>query len=248
MNDKTDIIRKVRALLSTAESLASQGNDEAAANYVAKAHELRQTHEIEEAALRDAADLASEAIVSETIPVDGTHGKRRAATAWSIAKQCNCSGYLTPPFKGSSQPYQITLFGTKGDIEYAKMLIESLLSQMDRSLAQDWKKVKATGTYLHGKTFAASYLAGFRDRISSRLAESNRIVQKEAEAVSSSTALVLVERAKRADDEMRAKVKRLRSIPMGQTNSNYAYGKGSSAADRANLARGAVGGERKALA
>lgn len=241
--DRESIVRKVRALLSTAESLAEQGNAEAAANYIAKAHELRQSHEIEDAALRDAASLESEEVVSDVVLIPGAHSKRRTALAWSIAKGCNCSGYM---FKGYQNSYQLHIYGTKGDIEYAKMLIGSLMSQVDRSMRKDFKSLKGSG--IHGKTFAVSYYEGFRSRIAHRLEESNRVVQAQASTLSTSTALVLVKRAQRADEEMKAKVK-LRNVNMGQTNSHRAWAQGSQAADRASLAKGAVNGsERKALA
>ena len=48
MGMQADYVRKIQGLLATAESLAEQGNDEAAGAYVAKAHALQQKYSIDQ--------------------------------------------------------------------------------------------------------------------------------------------------------------------------------------------------------
>ena len=49
MGMQADYVRKIQGLLATAESLADQGNEEAAGAYVAKAHALQQKYSIDQA-------------------------------------------------------------------------------------------------------------------------------------------------------------------------------------------------------
>ena len=53
MGVQADYVRKIQGLLATAESLADQGNDEAAGAYVAKAHALQQKYSIDQAMLAE---------------------------------------------------------------------------------------------------------------------------------------------------------------------------------------------------
>ncbi len=53
MGIQADYVRKIQGLLATAESLADQGNEEAAGAYVAKAHALQQKYSIDQAMLAE---------------------------------------------------------------------------------------------------------------------------------------------------------------------------------------------------
>jgi hypothetical protein len=259
-----DMIRKVAALLDTAESYAEQGNDEAAQSYVQKAHALQQKYSIDQAMLAERTGQKVEKIISKDIVMPGKYGKRKVTLAHVIAHATSCTGYFhkmypkvqvgvredgTPMYRtnyDTTRDYYYTVFGFESDVEHVEFMLNSLASQMDdaHQLA-----VANKPYYEHGKTFGASFMEGFTNTIGYRLREANRQAKAEAKAqydtATTSTDLVLVDKKKQVEAEMRSKVGRLGKGTASTVNSSSGYNAGRQAGYGATIARGSVGGSSR---
>lgn len=243
---KEDLVRKIAGLLATAESFAEQGNDEAAQTYVQKAHALQAKYSIDQAMLADQTGQKTEKIISKKIQMPGKWGKQKVHLAHVIAHATNCTGYYTTSRwdgdeRSDTKVYFYTVFGFESDVEHVEFLINSLSMQMDATLhaAQAVKP-----SWEHGRSFNASFMQGYSSSISSRLHAANRAARKDADVTygAQSTALVLVDKKKQVEAEMRAKVGRLRKGSSSETTSGHGYSAGREAGSRATIARGGVGG------
>lgn len=242
-----DMIRKVAGLLKTAESFAEQGNDEAASAYVAKAHALQQKYSIDAAILAEQTGQKVQKIVNRYIVMKGRHGRRKVNLAHVIAHATSCTGYYSMGKNFIDGQYRYMVFGFESDVDHVETLIASLNAQADASLAYATKTTKSS--YEHGKSFSASFLAGFTAVISSRLREAKRSAETQATQESkpgaTSVSLVLVNKKAEVEAEMRAKVGKLGKGTTTATTSSTGYYAGRDAGSRASLARGSVGGNTK---
>lgn len=235
---KDDMVRKVAALLNTAESFALQGNDEAASAYVQKAHTLQQKYSIEQAHLQEATGQKVEQIISRKIMMPGKYGKSKVNLAHQIAKSTQCTGYFMRDYSTTPKGYIYVAFGFESDVDHVEYLVNSLAQQADTQL----DRVKDT-TWDHGKSFAVSFYHGFTNTIGYRLRDASRQATQEYDADhgTTSTALVLVSKAKQVEAEMRAKVKGLLGKGTPTTSNSYnGYNAGREAGSRATISRGAV--------
>lgn len=244
---KDDMIRKITGLLKTAESFSEQGNDEAAASYIQKAHALQQKYSIDQALLAEKTGEKVQKIVSRVIKMQGRHGRRKVNLAHVIAKATSCTGFYSMGKHSIDGLYSYTVFGFESDVDHVETLIASLNSQVDASLAYATKNVKAS--YEHGKSFSASFIAGFTAIISTRLRDAKRSAETQATAESTpgatSVSLVLVNKKAEVEAEMRAKVGKLGKGTTTATTSSTGYYAGRDAGARAGLARGSVGSTAK---
>src|SRR5688572_19313369 len=249
---KEDLVRKIAGLLATAESFAEQGNDEAAQTYVQKAHALQAKYSIDQAMLADQTGQKTEKIISKKVRMPGKWGKQKVHLAHVIAHATNCTGYHTTSRyvpnedglygeRSDTKIYYYTVFGFESDVEHVEFLINSLSMQMDAALSA---AQMAKPSWEHGRSFNASFMQGYSGSISSRLHAANREARKNADVTygSQSTALVLVDKKKQVEDEMRAQVGRLRKGSSSETTSGHGYSAGRDAGSRATIARGGVGG------
>ena len=248
-----DMVRKVAALLETAESFAVQGNDEAAQAYVEKAHALQQKYSIDLAMIDAKNGTKTEKIISKHILMHGKWGKRKVHLAHVIAHATHCTGYFSTSYGKKMGPglvevtdynspkvYYYTVFGFESDVDHVEYLIHSLNRQMDVALAHASKQFH----WEHGKTYNASFCMGFATTISQRLREASRKAQQSAQAEatgSTSVSLVLVAKKDQVEAEMRAKVGRLGKGSKSTANSGSGYSAGREAGSRATIARGSVG-------
>ena len=257
-----DMIRKVAALLDTAQSYAEQGNDAAAQAYVEKAHALQQKFSIDAAMLEARTGKKTEQIVSKWIVMTGKWGKRKVSLAHVIAHATHCTGYFTtqtalklgpglvkvPDISGPKQ-YVYVVFGFEQDVAYVEFLIHSLNHQLDTSLnlATKYKK----GIMEHGRSFNASFCAGFTAVIGHRLrvaaADAKSNAMAENRSGGTSVALVLADKKQRVNDEMTARVGRLKKGNGYSTSSSSGYLAGRDAGNGATIARGSVSGGSKGL-
>lgn len=238
-----DVVRKIRGLLATAESLAESGHEEAAGAYVTKAHALQQKHSIGAALLAAAADRR-EAVITRTWVMPGRYGRRKVDLAHAVAGRTGCTGYFQP---GSAQPdgaYRFVVFGFPEDVEWAETLTFSLCHQADAALAA--ATAARPASWEHGRSFAASFLAGFTAVVAARLREAAENAEAEAEAgTAASVAVVLAGKAARVEAEMRASVPRLRTARSTGGTSQSGYDRGRHAGRTATLTRGSVGSSRR---
>lgn len=255
-----DMIRKVAALIATAEDFAEQGNDEAAQAYVEKAHSLQQKYSIDQAMLAERTGQKVEQIISKKIMMPGKWGKRKVHLAHVIAHASHCTGYFSTGYGVKVGPnltkvtdwegpkvYYYTVFGFESDVEHVEFLINSLCRQMDFAL----DVAKKSNYREHGKTFGASFMMGYASSIGSRLREAARKAEYSAQSEntgSTSVSLVLVGKKQKVEEEMRAKVGRLKKGSDSTVNSSSGYNAGREAGSRATIARGGInGGSRGSL-
>src|SRR5256714_2250373 len=239
MGIKADYVRKIQGLLATAESLADQGNEEAAGAYVAKAHALQQKYSIDQAMLA-AEGEAPRAIIDRIWVMPGAYGRRKVNLAHVVAVHTGCAGYFAREENGG---YRFHVFGFTADVEWAETLFFSLCHQAEAALGFAVK-----GPYEHGRSFTTAFLEGFTHEVRRRLREAAR----EAKAAATrehdgahapnrrSVALVLADKAKRVEAELAAKVGRLSTSRLSGSQSYSGFEQGRVAGRDASLTRGSV--------
>ena len=246
MGIKADYVRKIQGLLATAESLADQGNEEAAGAYVAKAHALQQKYSIDQAMLADGEP--PRAIVDRTWVMPGAYGRRKVNLAHVVALHTGCAGYFA---RGEGGGYRFHVFGFTADVEWAETLFFSLCHQAEAALAYAVK-----GPYEHGRSFTTAFLEGFTAEVRRRLREAAKEAKvaaaREHDAAHApggrSVALVLADKAKRVEAELAAKVGRLSSSRLSGSLSYSGFEQGRVAGRDARLTRGSVpNGRARAL-
>jgi len=237
---QADYVRKIQGLLATAESLAEQGNDEAAGAYVAKAHALQQKYSIDQAMLGEAEE--PRAIIDRTWDMPGAYGRRKVNLAHVVSLHTGCAGYFSRSETGA---YQFTVFGFTADVEWAETLFLSLCHQAAAALSY-----AAKGPYEHGRSFTTAFLEGFTSEIGHRLHEAAAEAKAEAARAHDdagdgrSVALVLADRAKRVESELKAKVGRLSTSRLSGSLSYSGFEQGRAAGRDATLTRGSVPNSR----
>ena len=246
MGMQADYVRKIQGLLATAESLAEQGNDEAAGAYVAKAHALQQKYSIDQAMLADGDARAGQAgaIVDRTWTMPGAYGRRKVNLAHVVAVHTGCAGYFS---RAGSGAYRFTVFGFTADVEWAETLFVSLCHQADAALRHAEK-----ARHDHGRSFTTAFLAGFTHEVGRRLREAAKEAEQAAAREQAATAgsgggsgqrsvaLVLADKAKRVEEELKAKVGRLSTSRLSGSQSWSGFEQGRAAGRDATLTRGSV--------
>jgi hypothetical protein len=238
MGIQADYVRKIQGLLATAESLADQGNEEAAGAYVAKAHALQQKYSIDQAMLAEGE--VPRAIIDRTWVMPGAYGRRKVNLAHVVAVHTGCAGYFARAEDGA---YRFHVFGFTADVEWAETLFFSLCHQAEAALGFAVK-----GPYEHGRSFTTAFLEGFTQEVTRRLREAAREAKaaaaREHDASGSrngrSVALVLADKAKRVEAELAAKVGRLCTSRLSGSQSWSGFEQGRAAGRDASLARGSV--------
>lgn len=249
-----DMVRKVAALLETAESFAAQGNDEAANSYVEKAHALQQKYSIDQAMIAERTGVKTEQIINKRIPMSGKWGKRKVTLAHVIARATHCTGYYSRGYGKKMGPglvevtdydtkiYYYNIFGFESDVEHVEFMINSLNHQLDSALDH---AMKNKPVYEHGRSYNASFCMGFTSVIGQRLREASREAERAVRIETTdytSVALVLASKKTQVEAEMRATVGRLGKGSDSTANSGSGYGAGRAAGSRATIARGSVNG------
>lgn len=239
---QADYVRKIQGLLATAESLADQGNEEAAGAYVAKAHALQQKYSIDQAMLGDGT-TQPRAIVDRTWVMPGSYGRRKVNLAHVVSVHTGCAGYFSRAGDGA---YRFTVFGFTADVEWAETLFSSLCHQAEAALGFANKSDDE-----HGRSFTTAFLEGFTAEVQGRLRDAAREAQAaaarehdgrngHAPAGGRSVALVLADKAKRVEEELKAKVGRLSTSRLSGAGSYSGYEQGRQAGRDASLTRGSV--------
>ena len=240
MGIQADYVRKIQGLLATAESLAEQGNDEAAGAYVAKAHALQQKYSIDQAMLGAAAGEQARVIVDRIWTMPGAYGRRKVDLAHVVALHTGCAGYFS---RGGDGAYRFSVFGFGPDVEWAETLFGSLCHQAEAALRYAEKR-----PYEHGRSFTTAFLEGFTQEVTHRLreaarearADATRQHERTAGANGRSVALVLADKAKRVEEELKAKVGRLSTSRLSGSQSSSGFQQGRAAGRNASLTRGSV--------
>jgi hypothetical protein len=200
------IIEKVQAILDRANHPNTpQAEAETA---LAMAQKLMLKHGLDEAVLAKARKT-DEVIVRETLDITGTWGLNRARLFYVIAQQVNVACYRSVV---SKKLVVMTMYGTASDIFTAKTLFASAEMLATRLIPRG------------NRSFRHSWWLGFISGVSEVLRKSKREFIAEQ---GTGTELVLADKFKRADSEMRSRVK-LKTCSTSYSSGN-GYGAGQSA-------------------
>lgn len=132
---------------------------------------------------------------------------------------------------------KIRVFGLQADIDNFTQMYVSLWIQAQFALMSSEKP-----EWVHGKTHNHSYLLGFIDEVSFRVAASTRKAAQDADSPTVSTALVFAKRAESVDAAISLIYPSLRKGTAARATSSYSYAAGSSAGRRADINQSRVGG------
>lgn len=235
-NTQETIVEKVRSILDRANHPNTPPSE--AETALALAQRLITKYNLDESALAKARGV-EEKIVKDTIDIVGAYALRRLSVVGVIAKSNSCACYRSVKHEEVADKkyphytywkkagYTLNIFGTEADIFATKVLWASAEALALRTLPKG------------DKSFRHSWWIGFANGISNALTKANRQAVEE----SGGNALVLVERGRRAEQEMRAKVT-LRSVSSTGARRRDAYnsGQATGASFSPNgVSRGAIG-------
>jgi hypothetical protein len=249
MTKETDpILRKIRALLNTAEHPNTP--TEEADSAMAMAQRLIAKHAIDQAMLdqsRPAADRGQ--VTSKNIEVPNPHGLAKAMLANAVAVNNHCR-LIRRSVRGGND--QIIVIGFESDLEAFEMAYTSLLLQLTNAARmcghtdKNWYKGIPAAKI---SSIRKAFMMGWTSAVDQRLQEAARLASRDAEADhGSSVSVVLFDRSKLVNDkvsEMFPRLGKSSGVKIGDTN---AYHRGAAAGRTANIGQKAAGaGARGAL-
>jgi len=210
MNKSEAIYDKVQAILDRANHPNTpQAEAETA---LAMAQKLMMKHGLEESAFAKAQDR-NENIVTNIIEVGGKWQLRRLALAGAIAKANSVACYRSTSWKDGKKVLSLVVYGTAGDIFAVRTLFASADLLASRVIPKG------------DRSFRSAWWLGFSAGVRAVLTKSkNEVIAEQGVG----TGLVLADKFKRADTEMRAKVS-LKSAGYSRYSSGSGYSAGRSA-------------------
>ena len=204
------IYDKVQAILDRANHPNTpQAEAETA---LAMAQRLMMKHGLEESAFAKAQDR-DENIVTDQIPISGQWQLRRLGLAGAIASANSVANYRSTSWANGKKSLVLVVYGTAGDIFAVKTLFASADLLASRVIPKG------------DRSFRNAWWLGFSSGVREVLRKSKNEVIAEQGA---GTGLVLADKFKRADAEMRSKVK-LKSSGYYRYSSGNGYNAGRSA-------------------
>jgi hypothetical protein len=250
------MLEKVRKLLALAEDRAATPAEAEA--FSAKAEQLMIDYAIDNAMLAESDPVKADKIIHRSMRLVQPHLKVKAGMLYEIGK-CLSVGVayeITDRNDGQGIYCVMGLIGYEVDVEWVEVLFTSLELQRINALA---KSVKNKSQYESGRAFTASFNHAFRTAVINRLKMSRQasVARRDDETTAvpgdvslkkTSTALVLIAREERVNEEYRARFPYAREkTTTYRYNSASGYRAGNAAGDNAQIARGSVGGARRAL-
>ncbi|HET8558922.1 MAG TPA: DUF2786 domain-containing protein [Marmoricola sp.] len=239
MNPQHPMLAKVRKLLAQAEDPAATPAEAEA--FTARATRLIADHGIDQALLderRPGRDLAGDVVLD----VDPPYANEKATLASVVADGLRCRAVVRKRRSVDGAAFSVHLFGRESDLVCVEMLLTSLLLQGTRAVLGT-----AVPPWEHKAAFRRTWWLGFAGAVSQRLRESGERAAHEAEArfaaAGTSSALVLADRAREADEAMRAAYPRLRTAASRQL-SGGGHALGWASGHQADLGTGARLGRR----
>ena len=204
------IYDKVQAILDRANHPNTpQAEAETA---LAMAQRLMMKHGLEESAFAKAQER-DENIVSEQIVVSGQWQLRRVQLASAIARANSVASYRTVVWKDGKKVMALVVYGTAGDTFAVKTLFASADLLASRVIPKG------------DRSFRNAWWLGFAGGVREVLTKSkNEVIAEQGVG----TGLVLADKFKRADSEMRSKVS-LRSGGYSRYSSGDGFSAGRSA-------------------
>ena len=226
-----DVTRKVRALLDRANHPGTpQAEAEAA---LTMAYRLMAKYDLDESLLteqQDAAPPASDQIVRRRYETVGPYRVRRHSLFMRMAWVLSCACYRATNEEDTGTVAYYAL-GTERDLDALETLFQAAEMMALRLLP--WGD----------RGFRTAWWHGFTDGIEAKLARERRSVERSTLGA----ALVLRDRAQRAEEEMIRIEPNLVWRTTRYSNSGNAYTDGRRAGSRFSSGRSSVGGGRAAL-
>lgn len=234
--------RKIAALLHKAEKTDNEAERDA---FNAGAERLMLKLGVNQAELEAAGTAKAEKIIQEQLHWENVYAKNLVNFAHAV---CSGIGNLTTLQSGRWASASVFIIGHKSDVELAVKLIKSLEAQAFSALKVWQKSVKAerTGMSNYDKLVGnRSFIAGFANTVSRRLAEERRSVEQEA---STGAALVLADKQSKVDAAVADMYPKLGKARGGNGRySSLAAAAGRTAGAQADLGEKRVGGKKGEL-
>ncbi len=221
--DDARVLRRIRALLSKAESTEFPEEAEA---LTAKAQELMTRHAVD-AVLLDAGSPARADVATRRVHVDDPYVQAKVQLLGAVA---DANGVRLVWYRGLGIA---TLVGHPGDLDAVELLFTSLLLQVGRALAG---AERAAGRRSGSRAFRRSFLLGWAGRIGERLAAARERATREATAEQGAGLLpVLASRQAAVDDAFTELFPRVRSSRSRASVDGAGFLAGRAAADSADV-------------
>lgn len=224
----TSIYDKVKAILDRANHPNTPKAE--ADTALALAQKLIIKHGLDESALAES-NGEVEDIVRDVIEFRGKWALQRLFVASTIAKANSVATYRSESGRDKNKCRYLYMFGTKADIFATKTLVASAELLATRSLPQ-----RVDRSYLF------SWWRGFNYGMSTVLRSAKSDVIKESGADGSRVSLVLADKFKRADSEMRANVQLRTIYNRSATSDRSGYNAGTTAGRAFSVGSTRIGG------
>lgn len=227
------LVGRVRKLLDKAESTDNAHESEA---FSAKAAALIARHRIDPARLTDRNPADDDLAVKEVVVGRGAYVRGRLGLLGNVADAHD----VRMVFQATPAGSVALLAGRRQDLDLVEMMYASLHAQVASQMA-----VLRRGTGAATQRERRSFLFGFADRIGEVLVEAKAFAETEATQSpdgGAAMALVVRERAARVEEFAAESWGRVRSASRPQGVASGGYGRGSDAADRADVGRTRLGG------
>lgn len=219
------ILERVRALLAQAESTSYPAEAE---TFTAKAHELITRHAID-LALVEGTRVAAGWTTAVRIPIDDPYVDSKTLLLHVVADHSRCRAVSHSRYAMS------TVLGASSDVTAVEMLFTSLLLQGQQALLAEGARTEP-GAHQRSRTFRASFLLAYANRIGERLAEVSETVAADVSESSGVAVLpVLADRRSTIDAEIARLFGAVTSAPVRGGWDAAGWSSGRRAADRARL-------------
>ncbi len=219
------ILERVRALLAQAESTTYPAEAE---TFTAKAHELITRHAID-LALVEGTHVAAGWTTAVRIPIDDPYVDSKTLLLHVVAEHSRCRAVSHSRYAMS------TVIGAGGDVTAVELLFTSLLLQGQQALLAEGAGVEA-GARQRSRTFRASFLFGYANRIGERLAEvSDTVAADVSDSAGVAVLPMLADRRRTIDAEIGRLFGSLTSSPVRGGWDAAGWSSGQRAADQARL-------------
>lgn len=236
----SDITEKIRKLLDKASATEFAAEAE---SFMAAATRLMAIHDVSEAAVRAAGGAQSTEVINKTFTFSAPYAKGKMMIGHALANALDMKDILVVDNKSTKV---LSVFGTKETLDYFESLHTSVslhaVGEMMKARKPEWE---------HGRTFRASFLDGYGNRIGGVIRDARNEGRTEAwegltPEQNAGVGLVLRSDAERVEQAFTKAHPKTRT-----TTRSYTQGSGSHAGSRAagnfSAHRGSVGGSRGAL-
>jgi len=242
------VAEKVMKLLAKAERTENEHERDA---YNAAAQRLIIENEIDEASLLAAGKERTEKIAVKSYVHKGAHQNAWSYMTFRIAHALGLKTITstTTASRGVAAQKTVHVYGYESDLSTFDLLLASLTLQETNAVWTDWKRHRQN-TWKTDQTaanrFKKSHILAFGIRVAERIVELKREINKEKVVPGSSTALVLVDKAKAVEAFFNAAHPSTRKGRGIKIKSRDGYGAGTSAGNRADIGQGRVSNRGRA--